>query len=202
MADADFPRAAEAILQPGIILRYQQNMGEASHDLQFEGAIDRDATLDEFNELADKLRRVAARQKAIVQLPTLRRQRKGMVERLADNMARKAGVEAKLKVFAEERETQRKLALGHRQRIENDARAEHQASGRRGEWEPRGATKANLERIQQQLDQLDAGQTKDEAEARIQLSTLEGEIKEATRARDQLDELIAAAVELAPELAE
>lgn len=197
MASEMFEGPVAAVADPGIIVRYSVNLGEQDRIIQFEGAIDRDAALGEYNHLADKLRIVANRQKAIQVLPVYRRQLQAQEEKHTENKARTAAVAARIQSLKEARETRAlELRREHGSRLDAD-RGEWVASGRRGDYRPQGHVKANLERLKAEIDQLAANQNKDDAEAQQQLSVLENEVKEGERACGQLKALIAEAEALA-----
>ncbi len=178
------------ITAPGVVMRLSQSLGAANDVFQLEGSIDQDASQEEFDHLADKMVRVAARQRAIHQLPDIRRQLENVEYKHNDNRKRLAELnagEAEAAKIRDEKAAELQQRAG---KIESEAQDAHYASGRRGEFKPTGSVAGELARVKAQLSQLDEGMTKQRNEAAVQRATLENEVKDGERAVSQLTALI------------
>lgn len=183
------PEIPQAIAEPGLIIRLSQSLGSQSDVIQFEGFIDRDSEQGEINALCDKLVRAGARQRAKSELPGLRRQLEGVQHKTTENRARLASVIAAMNVYAEERKDRQLAKQLDHDRLLNEARDQHVASGRRGEFRPAAGMGGNLNRLKSEIEQLN-GPTKEENEYLQQKSVLDNEIAEGNRAMAQLTTLI------------
>ncbi len=182
MADKGYehavPSLPPALAEPGLIIRTSINLGEQERIIQFEGFIDRDSSQSEIDHLCDKMVRAGDRLRAKHVLPSYRRNLEDVEYKNNDNKKRLAQLEAGLKAMDEAREEKRfELQREQSEKI-SAARDEHYARGKRGEFEPG----ANLtSRFNAQINQLAEAHTKEHAEAAVQRTTLEGEIKEGDR---------------------
>lgn len=180
------PELPPALTQPGIIIRASVNIGQQDV-LQFETFCDRDEVESEINHRCEVMIRVAARQRAKYLLPSYERQREDDEHKTNENKARLAELDARLKAMDEARAEKVEALRKEMGDAVARARDEHYASGRRGEFRPKPATTSNL---QTQIDQVfEAGQ-KEHAEAAIERSRLDNEIKEGTRLLFKWDVLI------------
>ncbi len=182
MADKGYehavPSLPPALAEPGLIIRTSINLGEQERIIQFEGFIDRDSSQGEIDHLCDKMVRAGDRLRARHVLPSYRRNLEDVEYKNNDNKKRLAQLEAGLKAMDEAREEKRsELNQALSNRI-SAARDEHASTGRRGEFKPGANITAT---ITTQLSQLTEAGAKEHAEAAVQRTTLEGEIKEGDR---------------------
>ncbi len=182
------PALPEALASPGLIIRTSINLGEQDRIIQFEGFVDRDATLSEIHHLCDKIRKAGDRQRAIHALPAIRRHLDDVEYRNNDNKRRLAELNAGEKAMNEARAEKAQQLQVHLQDAVSQAQAEHERSGRRGEFKaPAQVTRGPVS----QLEALREAEQKEHAENAVQRLTLENEIKEGDRAIAKQNELIA-----------
>jgi hypothetical protein len=172
------PTLAPALAEPGLIIRTSINLGEQERVIQFEGFIDRDSSQSEIDHLCDKMVKAGDRLRAKHVLPSYRRNLEDVEYKTNENKKRLAQLEAGLKAMDEAREQKRAELQTEQSNRLATARDEHVASGRRGPFNP-GASLTS--RFSAQINQLSEAHNKEHAEAAVQRSTLDGEIKEGDR---------------------
>ena len=179
----------ETAAKPSLIIRHSINLGEQERIIQFETFADRDTSIEEIDRQCDLMRRVSDRQRAIHVLPSYRRTLENIEYKHNGNVKRLRELDAGLGAMDEARAAKtRELQVQLDSALEQAERA-HQASGRRGEFRPPGG--GEVGRIKGAIDQLAANGQREHAEAQVQRSTLDGEIKEGERAIFQQKALIA-----------
>lgn len=175
---SDSPVYATVSVAELVQIRMNVGLGEQDRVIQFEANIDKDAPQSDFDTVCDKLSRTADRLRARHLLPNFRRQLEDVEFKHNENLARKAEVNARLKVMDEARDAKVLELRQHLGDAISRARDEHVASGRRGEFKP-GASVTS--RIDAQINQIEEGRAKEHAEAEQMLATLDNEIKDGER---------------------
>lgn len=186
------PEIAGALVAPGLIMRL--NIGLGDQDIfQAESFLDRGASQQEIDVLADKMVRAANRLKAKAQLPGYRRQLEHVETKLTENRERLAKLEAGLKAVEDVRREEAVRLKAKAEEVQTREQDAWIAEGRRTEFKLRGAALAEFNRLNQQIGALNASQTKDEGEAAQQRSVLQNEITEGERAAYQMGRMISEA---------
>ncbi len=167
------PALPEALAAPGLIIRTSINLGEQDRIIQFEGFVDRDASLSEIHHLCDKIRKAGDRQRAIHALPAIRRHLDDVEYRNNDNKRRLAELNAGEKAMDDARAQKRIELRTQLQDAVMRAEDEHIRSGRRGEFK---APASVTSRPSTELAALHDAEQKDHSENQVQRATLENEI--------------------------
>lgn len=178
------------IAEPGVILRLSQSLGGTNDVFQLEGGIDRDASQAEFDHLADKMARTAARLAAKSNLPGLRRQLENVEYKHNENRRRlaelNAGEDEVTKIRAE-KVAELQVRAGQ---IETQAQEAYRATGRQGKFKPQGHVAGELGKVRSAIASIEEAGVKERNEAQVQRATLENELKDGERAVAQLNSLI------------
>lgn len=176
MAGNDNSATAQEIAAPAIAMRLGVP-GEDGRMFELTAYIDRDSSQSEIDHLADKMRKAADRQRAISQLPQLRHELDGHVGLYETNRKEAAAEKAKLKEQKAIYHERRRELTGSRDRAMDAARDDYIASGRRGEWKPRGHLAGDVKRIDAELKQIDDAERKAEQEHEVALSQIENMVQ-------------------------
>lgn len=123
----------------------------------FVGEDETDAVV---NARMDRAFRVVDRQKARYELVDIREELVKHQDTLAQFLEDKARIDHDMDVRIAHLDVQMNVGNDTYKGLHNEAYEKHTASGRQGSFNPTGATKANLERITQGIEQLKAERDK------------------------------------------
>lgn len=150
-----------------------------------------EASDDEANALLDRLFALSDRQRAKYDIEDLLKERSQTETGLLQFKEDQARVGERFEKEQAERQVQMDTMLTEAKSVHDRAYEDHGKTGRTGEFEMRGATKANHERLRQGAARVKADMDKQEAEKATALENLSGSVERYEQAIARLDAKIA-----------
>lgn len=174
----------------GIAMRIGINAGEGGM-IELTAVRPETDTQVELTFTLEKLMGAARAVRARQQLPELRHEYDGTRALLHENEVRLAEIDAAFRTMTAQREQDRMRLQTKHQEVYEAAAADHFAAGKRGEFEPLGHVKTDLNRFAAAVAQKEGEQTKATEQHKVDRSQLENEVKKRRQGLEILERRIA-----------